>query len=135
ADTLNNVADCLYHLGELEAARSAALDAVALYRSAGNRLGGAIVRGTLAEICLEQGDLAGAKQYIAAALAVVRELGAVVLEAEATSILALIHQAEQDDELARRTARRAADLLRDAGANLLVRRISHLVDQSPATPG
>jgi DNA-binding SARP family transcriptional activator len=135
ADTLNNVADCLYHLGELEAARAAALEAVEIYRSAGNRLGGAIVRGTLAEICLAQGDLDDARQYIAAALAVVRELGAVVLEAEATSILALIHQAEQDDELARRTARRAADLLRDAGANVLVRRISHLVDQVPSVPG
>lgn len=131
ADTLNNVADCLFHLGDLDAARAAALDALQIYRSAGNRLGGAIVSGTLAEICLAQGDLDNARQYIAVALAVVRELGAVVLEAEATSILALIHQAEHDDELARRTARRAADLLRDAGANVLVRRISHLVDQAP----
>lgn len=128
AHTLNNLADCLFRLGELDASREVATESVRIYRDLGNRQGCAVAQGTLAEICLAQGELDDAKQQILACLAVAHELRAVVIEAEATSVLALIHEAEHDVELARRTARHAVNLLRDAGAKVLVARIAHLTE-------
>ncbi|MFI5694550.1 BTAD domain-containing putative transcriptional regulator [Kribbella sp. NPDC051586] len=128
AHTLNNLGDCQFRLGALDDARETVAEAVRIYRDAGNRQGGALAQGTLAEICMAQGDLEGAKQHILAALAVFKELRSVVLEAEATSILALIHEAAADQDLARRTARHAANLLTDAGANVFVARIAHLTE-------
>ncbi|WP_329000354.1 NB-ARC domain-containing protein [Kribbella sp. NBC_00709] len=128
AHTLNNLGDCQFRLGALDDARATVAEAVRIYRNEGSRQGGALAGGTLAEICLAQGDLEGAEQHVVASLAVFRELRSVVLEAEATSILALIHEAAQDQELARRTAGHAANLLRDAGANTFVARIAHLAE-------
>ncbi|WP_344187102.1 AfsR/SARP family transcriptional regulator [Kribbella karoonensis] len=127
AESLNNIADCLYRLGDLEAARSAAVQAIRTYESVNSRHGIAIANGTLAEICLVQGDLEAAERLISSSLAIVRELGAVVLEAEGTAVLALIHESAQRQDLARKTARQAADLLQDAGANVFVARIAHLL--------
>ncbi|MER7251487.1 BTAD domain-containing putative transcriptional regulator [Kribbella sp. NPDC000426] len=128
AHTLNNLGDCQFRLGALDEARSTVAEAVRIYRAEGSRQGAALAGGTLAEICLAQGDLDGAERQIVASLAVFRELRSVLLEAEATSILALIHEAAQQQELARRTARHAADLLRDAGSNVFVARIAHLAE-------
>jgi tetratricopeptide (TPR) repeat protein len=128
AHTLNNLGDCQFRLGALDDARNTVAEAVRIYRDQGSRHGGALAEGTLAEICLAQGDLHGAEQHIVASLATFTELRSVVLEAEATSILALIHEAAQEDELARRAARHAANLLHDAGTNVFVARVAHLTD-------
>ncbi|WP_432875685.1 BTAD domain-containing putative transcriptional regulator [Kribbella sp. CA-245084] len=128
AHTLNNLGDCQFRLGALDEARETVAEAVRIYRDEGSQQGAALAGGTLAEICLAQGDLDDAERQILASLAVFRGLRSVLLEAEATSILALIHEAAQQQEVARRTARHAANLLRDAGSNMYVARIAHLAE-------
>lgn len=126
AQTLNNLADCLFRLDALDPALDAATESVRTYREIGNRQGTALARGTLAEICLASGDLDGASRQLTRCLVIARDLGALVLEAEATATLALVHEAADDREQAHHEACRAVELLRGTGANPFVSRVAHL---------
>jgi tetratricopeptide (TPR) repeat protein len=129
AATLVNLSDALRNLGALDEARETAIEACRIYRETGQGFSLAFAEGNVGEACLALGELAAASAHLSECLAIARAYDAVSLEAEATAVIALVHEASGDLPKAYRTAAEARALLAGSGtpeAEAIKSRISHL---------
>ncbi|HEY4117610.1 MAG TPA: serine/threonine-protein kinase PknK, partial [Byssovorax sp.] len=108
------LAVALGHLGDLEPAKAAALDALRAFTSHGDTRAEAITRAHFARLCDASGDAAGALREARAASAALAPLPAAHAYALAVESRALGHRGDVDGALA--AASRASQILDRLGA-------------------